>query len=66
MGDPFKSDPFKKNKTTIPIGGVTVMIRYNDGNVVSVKNISNPWPYIIKARQNPNVTSVWIDDKYNK
>ena len=40
--------------------GYTVVVRYRNGNQTEHEKITNPWQYMKKARQNPEVETTWI------
>lgn len=56
----YRSDPFRKN--ALP-PEVTVMVKYKDGRTVAHPKITNPWPYIISIKKDPQVVAAWIEKK---
>ncbi|NJO88904.1 MAG: hypothetical protein HC831_08065 [Chloroflexia bacterium] len=47
-------------KDTNTIKPRTVIVLLNDGTAREHQGITNPWPYIVKCKQNPDVKDAWI------
>jgi len=67
MKDFFQSKKFlnsrKFSKLNQDIQPRTVVVEMLDGTIRKHHKIKEPWRYITRCKQNPDVKNAWIEDK---